>query len=194
MKGGFGRLFSSMQFNNLDRQKYISYLAIYTAFAITIFVVETFIPKPFPFLKLGLANIVTLLLLSTNNIKEAVLIAYCKTIIGGFATGTLFSPTTVLSLSGTSLSLLIMILLLKSKFNFSILGLSIAGAVCHNFGQIAAVRFILIKENSIFYLTPLLIVTGIVTGIITGYIAFLVIKELEKIENEKKLSKSKREI
>ena len=53
------------------------------------------------------------------------------------------------------------------------IGISILGAVTHNFAQIAVVRLILIKENTIFYLTPLLIIMGIVTGIIIGYIAKL---------------------
>ncbi len=148
-------------------------LAFYTAFAVTIYIVENFIPKPFPFMKLGLANVVILMLLHMRNFKFAIIVGLSKTFIGGFISGTLLSPTTLLSFSGSVLSLIIMILFIKSRINFSLIGISILGAISHNFAQIIVVRLILIKENSIFYLTPLLIILGIVTGIITGYLAIV---------------------
>ena len=149
------------------------HLAFFTAFAIAIYVVESFIPKPFPFMKLGLANIVVLLLLVSGNVRYALIVIIGKTVAGGFFTGLFLSPTTLLSLSGSLCSLCVMMLFLKSRVRFSIIGISISGAVTHNLAQIAVVRLILIKENTIFYLTPLLIIMGIVTGIIIGYIAKL---------------------
>ncbi len=147
------------------------HLAFFTAFAITIYVVESFIPKPFPFMKLGLANIVVLLLLVSGNFRYAFIVIIGKTVAGGFFTGLFLSPTTLLSISGSLCSLCVMTLFIKSKIRFSMIGISILGAVTHNFAQIAVVRLILIKENTIFYLTPLLIIMGIVTGVIIGYIA-----------------------
>ena len=149
------------------------HLAFFTAFAITIYVVESFIPKPFPFMKLGLANIVVLLLLVSGNVRYALIVIIGKTVAGGFFSGLFLSPTTLLSISGSLCSLGIMVLFIKSKVHFSVIGISILGAVAHNLAQIAVVRLILIKENTIFYLTPLLIIMGIVTGIIIGYIAKL---------------------
>jgi len=148
-------------------------LAFYTAFAVTIYIVENFVPKPFPFMKLGLANVVILMLLYMRNFKFAIIVGLSKTFIGGFISGTLLSPTTLLSFSGSLLSLIVMIIFIKSRINFSLIGISILGAISHNFAQIIVVRLILIKENSIFYLTPLLIILGIVTGIITGYLAIV---------------------
>ncbi|MEA2097317.1 MAG: Gx transporter family protein [Candidatus Cloacimonadota bacterium] len=149
------------------------HLAFFTAFAITIYVVESFIPKPFPFMKLGLANIVVLLLLVSGNVRYALIVIIGKTVAGGFFSGLFLSPTTLLSISGSLCSLGIMALFIKSKVHFSVIGISILGAVAHNLAQIVVVRLILIKENTIFYLTPLLIFMGIVTGIIIGYIAKL---------------------
>ncbi|HHE37284.1 MAG TPA: Gx transporter family protein [Candidatus Cloacimonetes bacterium] len=154
-------------------------LAFFTAFAITIYVVENFIPKPLPFMKFGLANIVILILLFVYNFKNAFIVAVSKTLIGGFFSGTLLSPTTILSLSGSICSLLVMFLFLKTKINFSIIGISILGAVFHNLAQISIVRFLLIKEDSIFYLAPILILMGIITGIITGFLAHLFINRIE---------------
>ncbi|NQT65489.1 MAG: Gx transporter family protein [FCB group bacterium] len=149
------------------------HLAFFTAFAIAIYVVESFIPKPFPFMKLGLANIVVLLLLVSRNVRYALIVIIGKTVAGGFFSGLFLSPTTLLSISGSLCSLGIMTIFIKSKVRFSLIGISILGAVSHNLAQIAVVRLILIKENSIFYLTPLLIIMGIVTGIIIGFIAKL---------------------
>jgi heptaprenyl diphosphate synthase len=72
-----------------------------------------------------------------------------------------------------------MIIAYKLPLNFSIIGVSIAGAVSHNIGQLLAVRLILIREDEIFYLTPLLIIMGMITGIITGYIAYLVVSRIK---------------
>ncbi len=175
-----------MKDNKLNKEHYkldltdlrLIHLAFFTAFAIAIYVVESFVPKPFPFMKLGLANVVVLLLLVSGNFRYAFLVVIGKTIAGGFLSGLLLSPTTLLSLSGSVASLCVMTLFMRSKINFSIIGLSILGAVSHNLIQIVVVRFILIKENTIFYLTPLLIIMGIVTGIVIGYIAKLFLDRL----------------
>jgi heptaprenyl diphosphate synthase len=87
----------------------------------------------------------------------------------------------LLSAGGTLLSFIIMILMIKLPVNFSILGISIGGATAHNFAQICLVRFLLIKENTIFYLTPLLILMGIVTGIVTGYVARILLDKLKPV-------------
>lgn len=149
------------------------HLAFFTAFAIAIYIVESYIPKPLPFIRLGLANIVVLLLLFSGNWRYALLVIIGKTFVGGFFSGLFLSPTTLLSISGSLCSFGIMIIFLKSNIGFSMIGISILGAVTHNLVQMVVVRLLLIKGNAIFYLTPLLILMGIVTGIIIGYIAKL---------------------
>ncbi len=172
----------------MNRRHYLVYLAFFTALAVSVFFLEIFIPKPLPFMKLGLSNVVILILLFTKNIRPALIVAITKIFLGGLLAGTLFSPTTLLSSVGTVFSLLAMIFLMKLPINFSILGVSIGGAIGHNFGQIIVVRIVLIKENPIFYLTPLLIIMGIATGIITGYLAKIFIDKLKERYEEKKES------
>lgn len=156
-------------------------LGFFTAFAITIYVAENFIPKPFPFMRLGLANIFILILLANGEFLSAVVVTLGKTVIGGFLSATIISPTTILSLGGSLLALPIMYLFLKVRINFSLIGISVIGAIVHNFTQIIIVRLLLIRTNSIFYLTPILIITGIATGIITGYLAHLLMAKLPKL-------------
>ena len=151
----------------------ITSIAFFTALAISIYILEMLIPKPFPFVKVGFANIIILILLASNGAKIAFLVTIGKTIMGGFLTGTIFTPTTIISLTSGIIALFVMSIVFKTKISFSFIGVSILGAIAHNFTQILVVRILLIKENSIFYLTPILIILGIITGIITGYLAIL---------------------
>lgn len=151
----------------------IKELAFFTALAVTIFVIENIIPKPLPFMKLGLANAVILFIFIQYGIGVAAIVGYSKTFIGALLAGTILSPTILMSLGGTTLSLTMMFLAKKSKIPFSLIGISMIGAVSHNLAQIVIVRLVLIQDHGIFYLTPLLIILGIVTGTITGYIAWI---------------------
>jgi uncharacterized membrane protein len=150
-------------------------LAFFTALAVSIFVLENLLPRPFPFMKLGLANIIVLFVLVRSGYPSALVITISKTLIGGLFSGLLLSPTTLLSISGSFVAVSIMYLLLRLKIPLSLIGISLSGAVFHNLTQLIIVRMILIRENSIFYLTPLMIVLGIITGIFTGYIAHLLL-------------------
>jgi len=66
-----------------------------------------------------------------------------------------------------------------SRLPLGILGISICGAVGHNFGQLLMVRLLLVPNDGIFHLTPLLIIVGMVTGIITGSIAWKVVQAVK---------------
>ena len=147
------------------------HLAFFTALAISIYVLENLLPRPFPFMKIGLSNIVVLILLIKWSFRSALVVALTKTFIGGFFSGTVLSPTTLFSFGGSLVALFTMLIFIRTNISFSVIGISIAGAVTHNITQLFIVRAILIKENSIFYLTPLMILMGIVTGVITGYFA-----------------------
>jgi len=146
-------------------------IALLTAFASSLYLVENLIPRPLPFFKFGFANVVILILLFEGKASEAIIVGISKTIIGGFLSGTLFNPSTIFSLAGSFGSLITMIIFIKMKIGFSLIGISIIGAVTHNICQLLSVRLILIRDDSVYYLIPLLIIIGIVTGILTGYIA-----------------------
>jgi heptaprenyl diphosphate synthase len=142
---------------------------------------------PLPFLRIGLANVIIVYLLMKREFVMAFTVNIMKTLIGGFISFSLLSPATVISICGGIGSLLIMWLLLVSKLRFSILGISIAGAVVHNVIQILCVRWILIPRDSIYSLLPILLIVGIVTGLLTGVIA----NELYmKLEEDKECAKS----
>lgn len=148
-------------------------LAFFTAFAITIFILETLIPKPLPFLKLGLANVVVLLILWNRHYMAALVIILSKSIIGGAFTATLISPMTVISIGASLTAFAAMFLAVRSKSGLSIIGVSVLGAVIHNITQLVIVNYILLNTDAAWKLLPILVILGVVTGVLTGYLAHL---------------------
>jgi len=155
--------------------------AFFTAIAATVYFLESMAVRalPFPFLRIGLANVIIVYLLMRREFVFAFTVNIMKTVIGGLISFTLMSPATLLSISGGIASLLVMWLLLVSHIRFSILGISIAGAVVHNIVQVLIVRWLIIPRDSVLYLLPILMVLGIVMGFITGVIAYELYQKLE---------------
>ena len=164
-------------------RSYVFFLALMTAFAASLYFVEVFIPRPMLFMKIGLSNIVVLLLVFCRFYREAMIVALSKSIIGAFFTGTLFSPMFVLSIGGTVFSCVFMIvfsrLLSLKKEGLSIIGLSIIGAFVHLVTQLILVRLLIIHSDSIFTLYPVIAVTSVVTGFLTGFIGNYVLKYID---------------
>jgi heptaprenyl diphosphate synthase len=110
---------------------------------------------------------------------EALIVTLAKTVVGGFLSGTLFSPTTLMSFTGGISAFLAMYLFYNSKMKFSIIGISILGSVSHNLAQLFTVKYVIIKDTKLLYLLPVLLLLGILTGLITGYFAHLLNKQID---------------
>ncbi len=167
-----------MKLNNTSN---IIRYAFFTAVATTVYFLESMAVRalPLPFLRIGLANVVIVYLLFKRETFLAITVNILKTVIGGFISFTLMSPATVLSVCGGLASLLVMWALMNSRLGFSLIGISIAGAVTHNVVQLLCVRWILITRDSVFLLMPPLMIIGIATGILTGIIALQLNQRLE---------------
>jgi heptaprenyl diphosphate synthase len=155
--------------------------AFFTAVATTVYFLESIAVRllPFPFLRIGLANVIILYLLLKKEFVFAFTVNIMKTLIGGLISLTLLSPATLISICGGIGSMLVMWLLLVSHIRFSAIGISIAGAVVHNIIQVFVVRWVILQRDSIFYLLPVLMLIGIVTGFVTGIIAQELYQKLE---------------
>ena len=128
--------------------------------------IESFIviPVPVPGIKLGLANLVVIFALYNLGPRQAAVISLVRVLLVTFTFGNAFSFA--YSLAGAALSLLVMLLLRKTG-KFSLLGVSIAGGVCHNIGQILVAMAVLGTTDLIWYL-PALLVAGTVAGVCIG--------------------------
>lgn len=146
--------------------KKTAFLGMFTALALITSYVESQVPFYFgaPGIKLGLANLVTVVILYRGTWKDAALVSALRILLGGFLFGNLFSI--LYSFAGAIVSFLVMLLLKKAK-GFSIVGVSVAGGVFHNLGQIVAAVF-LMENGSVMYYFPVLMVAGIITGTLIG--------------------------
>lgn len=161
--------------NRLARR--IAFSAIMVALAMIMSYIELLIPfygNAFG-IKLGLANIIILTALFVLNTKYAFVISTIRVILISILFGNVYSFA--FSMAGAILSIIIMSLLKLMK-SFSIIGISIAGAVFHNLGQIS-VAVIVLGKGMIYYL-PVLLVSGIVTGLIIGISGGIVVKRTKK--------------
>ena len=128
---------------------------------------EHLIPKPLPFMRIGLANFPLLLSLQFFSARNFFLLAFVKVVGQALVTGTLFSYVVLFSLTGTALSAITMLLLYRKA---SLAGTSIAGAFVSNAAQLALARFILFGEG-ILYLAPPFLAAGIISGALLGFFA-----------------------
>lgn len=129
-----------------------------------------------PGVKLGLANIVVLVALYTMGVKEAFIISCVRIILVGFTFGNMFAL--LYSLAGGVLSWLIMSIMKQIK-SFSTIGVSIAGGITHNIGQIIVAAIVLETTSIIGYL-PILLIVGTITGLLTGMLGSTLINVQKK--------------
>ena len=149
---------------------------VFTALALIFSYVEAMIPINFgiPGVKLGLANLIVVIMLYKGDWKDALFIAVARIVLSGFIFGNLFSI--LYSLSGGLLSLLVMILLKKTNV-FSIAGVSIGGGAAHNVGQLLVAMFV-VQTYQVGYYLPVLLIAGVLTGALIGIVALEVVKRL----------------
>jgi heptaprenyl diphosphate synthase len=156
------------------------YLSLLLAMATALHVLEGLfpIPLPFPGVKLGLANIITLLILYLYDLRAGLTVAIARVFLGSLLGGTFLAPGFFLALTGAVVSTLIMALLVNKTDCFSPLGISLAGAVGHNLGQLVMAS-LLLQNQAIFFYLPVLLLAAIPTGLVTGYILQRLLERLE---------------
>lgn len=154
----------------------VAYFGVFTALALIFSYVETLIPLPvgIPGVKLGLANLLIVILLYKEGAKEALLLSVVRIVLSGFLFGNLFSI--FYSLAGGLVSFLVMVLL-KKNGSFSVMGVSIAGGVSHNIGQLFVAMAVVQTYRAEAYL-PVLLAAGALTGLLVGTGANEMLKRL----------------
>ena len=170
------------------KTKRIVYLSVLLAIAVVVNYAESLIPSfGLPGVRLGLTNIVILLILYNFSFGEALLITILRVFLVGLLRGSLFQVTFFMSLGGAFSSAIVMFALKKAKI-FTEIGVSIGGAFIHVVCQILVLSFFM-KTITIVYYLPLLILTSLLTGVFVGLVVMKVrttyfrLKEEEKEEN-----------
>ena len=154
----------------------IALLGILTAGTIVIAILESFIPSVgIPGVKLGLANIMILVILYELGILDAIIVNILRVVVVGLVRGSIFSMGFLMSLTGAIFSLGIMILFYVLIKKFSIIGVSVIGSLFHVTGQVLIAMIFLGSAYVILYL-PIIAISAIITGVFVGITAMLIIK------------------
>ena len=152
----------------------IALCGVMTSLAMVFGYIEHLIPLPFGIygIKLGLANLVVIIMLYALNAYSAFTVNMIRIILSSILFGSFTSFW--YSLIGGLLSFLAM-LIIKKINKFSPMGVSISGAIAHNLGQ-TAVAIILLEEFKIAFYLPVLLIVGAITGALIGLIAIPILK------------------
>lgn len=157
----------------------VAYFGVFTALALMFSYIETMIPIQFgvPGIKLGFANIMIVIMFYKGSAKEALLLSIVRIMLSGFLFGNLSSI--LYSIAGGVLSLGIMTLS-KKQGGFSVIGVSVAGGVSHNVGQLI-VAMLVVETYQVGYYFPVLLVAGVLTGLGIGVVSQEVLKRIRNI-------------
>ena len=153
----------------------IALLGILTAATIVIAILESFIPSiGIPGVKLGLANIMILVILYELGIVDAIMVNLLRVIVVGLVRGNIFSMGFLMSLTGAIFSLGIMILFYLVVRKFTVVGVSVIGSIFHVGGQVLIAMIFLGSAYVVLYL-PIIGISAIITGVFVGIVAQLII-------------------
>lgn len=162
-----------------NKSKTISFLGLCTSLALVLAYLEAIIPPVFPAvpgIKMGLPNIVLIFVLYRYGGGKALIVSMLRIVLVSmlFGNGMAF----LYSLAGGLLSMGIMVLLKRTKL-LSTVGVSVAGGVAHNVGQVLTAMVLLETSQLIYYLV-ILTVTGTIAGILIGLCGALLVRKIPK--------------
>jgi heptaprenyl diphosphate synthase len=171
----------------MSKTRKMVFLSLLVSQALVLHIVESMIPVPFitPGAKLGLANIVTVVSLYSFGEIETLLVIIVRLLLAAMFGGSISSL--LYSIAGALFSFIIMVIVKRvGKDNVSLIGVSAAGAVFHNIGQITIAALIVQNVNISLYL-PILTLSGIGTGFFVGLTSRYTLKHLNRINANTKL-------
>lgn len=161
-------------------------LSLFIAQSLVLYIVEGMLPVPFiaPGAKLGLANLITVIAMySLPRKRDVCLILFVRVLLAAAFGGGI--NAFFYSVAGAVLSLSVM-LLLKGSGKFSILGVSMAGGIFHNLGQVLVASLVVANLKIMLYL-PVLAVAGAGTGLLIGITSVFTLRHLKKLPIYKRM-------
>jgi heptaprenyl diphosphate synthase len=155
--------------------------ALLTGFGVVMFLFESLLPRPLPWAKPGLANIATLLALYLLGAASAWAVTLLRVLLGSFFLGSFLNPGFWLSLAGGLAAVAAMTLLKKfGEKQFSVIGISLAGALAHVLAQIIVAGFLIVRRWEIVYLLPAMLWPALFAGVVVGLAALFLLERLAR--------------
>jgi heptaprenyl diphosphate synthase len=150
-------------------------LAVLVAGASVLQVAESLLPHPLPGVRLGLANVITLVALVQLGPRRAIGLAVLRTLVSSLVLGTFLTPTFVLSFGGGVVSALVMVgghrFSVRGPLRLSLVGISVLGSVAHIATQVLLVFLLFIPSSGVLWLWPWFGLSAVATGLLTGIVA-----------------------
>jgi heptaprenyl diphosphate synthase len=178
---------------NVER-KQKKYLVLFLLLALYLSVLETLIPKPVPWFKIGFANMVTLLVMKKFGFRMAVQHLLLRVLIQNLTFGTILTPTFVISLTAGLAAVFVMGGLFRRRQSLSFVSISIVSAVVHNFVQLLIVYLLFFQKIELYsrytflfilFFLSLGIVSGGITGVLSERIKLRTLVSYKKGEQKK---------
>jgi len=146
--------------------------------AVALSVIESFLPSPLPWVKLGLANLLSLIAILTLGWRAGFAVTLSRILVVSFLFGGFLGPSFFLSLAGGVTATTVMAALAPGAWRlYSPLALSVAGAFSHGLAQIVVLRFLLVRTWEVLYLLPWVLIPALLSGMVTGLLAnFLLLR------------------
>jgi len=159
-------------------------IAILSAYALALHGFESLIPMPIPWVRVGLANTITVTTFILFGFRAAMMVTIVRVFIASLLTGSFLGPGFILSLGGGVAGILAMgVVVSLLPGLFGPVGLSLTGALFHNLAQLFLAYVLFIQKiEPVLIITPLLILIGTVTGLVNGLVADLLVKGLKNGE------------
>ena len=167
-----------------ERTARLAKVGLFIALAAAVQALESLLPSPAPWLRLGLGNALVLAALHLWTVREATWVALGKVILGGLLSGRLLSPTFVMALCGTASATLTMATVMRTPLPLGFVGVSILGATAHMATQLFLATVWLVGSSALWALAPVLAGAAAVSGAATGFAAGWIVENVENPEEQ----------
>ncbi|MBI5665939.1 MAG: Gx transporter family protein [Nitrospirae bacterium] len=168
------------------------HIALLSAYAVGLHSIEALIPTPVPWLRLGLANIITLTTLYLYGLRAGMIVTLTRVVIRSLLAGTFLGPAFAMSLGGGIASTLVM-WGLKAIFGrlLSPVSVSIFGALTHNITQLFLAYLLFVRRiEAILIVSPVILGAGLLTGIFNGIVTNMIIKKIQEKKEAAKVAEN----
>jgi heptaprenyl diphosphate synthase len=147
--------------------------------ALVVYVAESALPRPFPWMRLGLANALALTTLIVYGLRAALGVTVFRAVAGSLLVGGFMSPSFAFSMTGGLAAVAAMAAVHAAAGRlFSPIGISVVGALAHSAAQLALARFVFIRSPGVLLLAPLTLLTAALVGSATGLAAWYLAERL----------------
>ncbi len=172
---------SAVDLQTLTRYRRQVFLGLFIAIAVSLHAFESLLPAPVPWLRLGLANVMTLIALYLYDGRAAWCVSLARVGIGALLLGRLFSPGFWLALVGTIFATSAMIIMYRvAGRRLSPIGISAIGAAGHALGQILAARLLVVQHAAVWQILPFFLLFTLFAGVLTGWLAASLLESLRQ--------------